>query len=297
MLHEITRGRILSCLGLGFLSLALTAGPADACCRSVIQDADQAQDEGAREALPDARKVIESYLGAIGHSEKTEAIKSVHTTGNLKIIGMGIGGTMEVYQARPNLFMTLSEMEGIGVVKSGFDGKVGWMEQGMLGPMLLEGFTLEQIRSMASFNARYYDADLYEKIETLARVEFEGKTCFKVRVVQKPYESGDEEVRDKEKSLKFRESFHYFAVDTGLLAGTTQVVSTMMGDMPSTEIILEYKRFGDLLMASKVQQKVQGMMIETTTDSVVFDKVEPKTFELPKAIRALLPVEDDGDGR
>lgn len=300
MLYKTTQGRTFGCLGALFLSLALTAANANANGNGwsppVIQDAEAAQDEAAREALPDARKVIEKHLRAIGHSEKTEAIKSVHTTGNLKIIGMGIGGTMEVYQARPNLFLTLSEMEGIGMVKSGYDGKVGWMDQGMLGPMLLEGFTLEQLRSMADFGARYYDASLYEKAKTLARVEFEGQQCYKVRLVQKPYETGDEEVRDKEKSLKFRESFHYFSVGTGLLAGTTQLVSTMMGDMPSTEIIQEYKRFGDLLMASKVQQKVQGMIIESTTDSVVFDKVEMWVFELPKEIRALLPLEGDGDG-
>lgn len=293
MLQEITRGRLRDCLSAGFLALAFTAGSASGLCLPVTQDPEVAQDEAVREALPDAREVIGKHLRAIGHSEKTEAIKSVHTTGTLKIVGMGLSGTMEVYQARPNLFLTLSEMEGIGVVKSGYDGKVGWMEQGMLGPMLLEGFTLEQIRSTAVFSARYYDMELFEKVETLAREEFEGQDCYKVRLVQKPYESKDEEVRDKEKSLKFRESIQYFAVETGLLAGTTQMVATMMGDIPSTEIIQDYEKFGDLLMASKVMQKVQGMTIESTTEAVVFDKVDSKIFELPKEIKALLPADDD----
>jgi hypothetical protein len=296
MLNEITRGRIRVSLGGGLLSLALTAVPALGLSWSATQDADPVQDQATQESLPDARDVIGKHLRAIGHSEKTEAIKSVHTTGNLKIIGMGIGGTMEVYQARPNLFFTVNEMEGIGVIKSGYDGKVGWMDQPMLGEMLLEGFTFEQIRSTADFGARYYDASLYEKAETVAKVEFEGQQCYKVWLVQTPYESDDKDIADKEKSLKYRESYHYFAVETGLLAGSTQLVSTMMGDMPSTEIIQDYKQFGDLLMASKVLQKVPGMTIETTTESVVFDKVDVKIFELPKKILALLPLEDE-DGQ
>jgi len=67
------------------------------------------------------------------------------------------------------------------------------------------------------------------------------------------------------------------------------------GELLKTALFKDYKKFGDLLMASKVLQKVQGITIEVTIDTVVFDKVEPKIFELPKEIRALLPEDGEQD--
>ena len=69
-----------------------------------------------------------------------------------------------------------------------------------------------------------------------------------------------------------------------------------MGDIPSTNRVSEYKKFGDILFATKAVQEGQGMEILITTTAVDFDKVRKESFELPESIRALLKDGESDDG-
>lgn len=276
---------------LAALALTLTAAPLAARRAQATQEPEAV----AQEALPEARTIIDKFLRASGRTEELEKIQSIHTIGTIEILGMGIKGPTESFQARPNLSVSRSTLEGIGEINTGFDGKVAWLEQAMMGPMLIDGFPCEQLKSQSTFNAQVYDPELYEVVETVARTAYEGSDCYKVRFVTKPYESEDSEISDPEKSLPYRESFQYFDAESELLVGTSVLVASFMGDMPTTTVVSEYKKFGDFLFATKAIQKQAGMEVLITTSAVEFDNVPKEAFDLPPSIRALLRDDEPGD--
>jgi hypothetical protein len=103
------------------------------------------------------------------------------------------------------------------------------------------------------------------------KAEFQGQTCYKVKVVTTWEE----------------EYFEYFDVESGLMVGSERTQSSSMGDIPVTSIISDYKEFGSLLIPTKNVQQMMGMeQIITVTD---LENVEPDPalFELPPEIKAM----------
>jgi len=85
---------------------------------------------------------------------------------------------------------------------TGYDGQTGDREP-MTGPMVLDGCSFAKPKTTPSSTDRCSDPEQYKSIETIGRVEFEGRSCYKVKVVRN---SGKEDIE-------------YFDVATGLLAG------------------------------------------------------------------------------
>lgn len=257
------------------------------------------QDDAAApvQTLPEARTVLDTYLDAIGFAEKLPAVNSIHTKGKLELVGMGIGGTVETFQARPNKNLTLATIEGFGENANGFDGTTAWMIQGMMGPMVLDGVAAAQMAAGAAFDNQLYPAEIFEKVETVGRVEFEGQACWKLEIVLKPFVSDDPEVADPEKTLTARTSHQYFAVEGGLLVGQEMTQVSPMGDMKATVVMSEYEDFDGVKMPTKVIQRVPGAEILVTITDVVFDDVAEDRFVLPAEIKAIVEKDKSAGGK
>ena len=111
--------------------------------------------------------------------------------------------------------LTRGEIAGIGAFAEGYDGEVGWDLQPMMGPSLAEGFTLQQRK--AAYDLARYAPELFEKIETVARESYEGKDCYKLRLLLKRFESDDPDIADEKKSKDYREYVEYFDVESGFV--------------------------------------------------------------------------------
>lgn len=252
----------------------------------------------AAQELPGARGLIDNYLKITGIAEKVPAIRSMRSKGKIELSGMGISGTVETFQARPNRTLTIANIEGIGKSMEGYDGKVAFAVQGMMGPMLLEGAAAAQMERGALFDGQLYPAELYEKMETVGQVKFEGTECWKVHLVFKPFESDDPEVSDPEKTLAVRTRYEYYAVDGGMLMGQELTQASPMGEVAATVVISQYTDHGGVKLPGKVVQKVPGVNIVMTISEVAFDDVSDDEFALPKEVKALLEKKPEpaGDG-
>ena len=138
--------RGLLCTGLGAAALALPVSAAS----QPIQDT--APSQTAAE-LPKARTIIDRYLETTGSNKLFETKSSRKTTGSVEIIGMGIEGTYEILQTKPASLLLNMEMPAMGAFKQGFDGEVGWSDNPMMGPMLIEGTQLGQLKLQAAFDS------------------------------------------------------------------------------------------------------------------------------------------------
>jgi len=226
----------------------------------------------AAAALPKAADLIARYLKEIGGEDKVMSFTSSHESGTLEIAGQGLTGTFDIYSAKPDKFLLKITLGPIGTIQSGYDGKVGWSLNPFTGPQLIDGKQLTQLQEESDFYPNYKLGEKYTTIETVEKTTYEGQDCYKVRLVSK---SG-------------REIMEYFAVDTGLIVGTTSVAETEGGSVPVSVAVSDYKKFDGVLMATKTIQKAASQQLIFTLSAVEHNAVKDDTFALPAEVKALI---------
>lgn len=229
---------------------------------------------GHAQELPAAEEVIARHIEAVGGRAAIEGHSSLHATGAVEIIGQGLVGEMEIYSAAPDKALQIVRFADVGVeTRTGYDGEVGWSVDTMMGERLLQGGELQQLVDESDFYADLHDAGKFESMETVEKLEFDGRTAHKVKLV---YSSG-------------REVVEYFDVESGRMIGVEGVQETLMGSINVVTYLREYGDFaGVMLPVTMVQEMGPGQTLRLTIQAVDYDDVDPAVFELPAAIRALL---------
>jgi hypothetical protein len=220
---------------------------------------------------PSAQEVVDRFIKSIGGREAFLKLESQHAKGRFEMPEQGISGPLEVFSAKPDNLLVKITLGPIGEISTGFNGEVAWLMNAATGPMLLEGKQREQIKEQADFYAVLRDPENYTSMENLGKTQFEGKETYELKLVKK---SG-------------QELTEYFDVETGLLAGFKARQETELGPMLVTNLVNEYKQFGDVRVPTKMIQKIGPIEQVMTINSVEFNKVDPKVFELPPEIKAL----------
>jgi hypothetical protein len=222
--------------------------------------------------LPSGRSILDKHVAAIGGRGAVLGHKSTHAVGTLAMPSTGLTGALEIYGAHPNKTLLKISLGGVGEVVEGFDGTHGWSLSPMTGPMLLEGKQLEEKRFDSEFYSELRSDSRYASVTTLEQADFEGRPCYKVRLVRK---SGGEDIE-------------FYDVATGLRAGSITTRETQMGTVTGTTIESEYRKFGNLLQPTKVVSHIGGLDQVITISSIEYDRVPPSAFDLPQGIKALL---------
>jgi hypothetical protein len=179
---------------------------------------------------------------------------------------------MEMFGAAPNRLFTIMDMPGVGQVRTGYDGEVAWTINPMMGPMLIEGATLRQLKQQADFYSVLFPERYVDTFEPVTSKDFEGKVCYEVRVVTKWGE----------------EYLEYYDVATGLQAGSVRTQESPMGPIEATTVVSEYGRFGAIMVPTKVVQRAMGMIQVMTIVSIQYDTVPDSVFVTPPEIKALV---------
>lgn len=226
----------------------------------------------AGEKLPAAQEILGRYIKAIGGKEAFEKQKSQHASGTVSMPAQNMNGKMDVYASRPNKLLVKLNLPGVGDLNTVFDGKVGWIQSQLTGAMLLEGKMLDQIAAQADFDQTLHDPEDYKTMEVLGAEEFSGEDCYKVKLVHK---TGFE-------------STEYFSKKTGLQKGFTASQESPLGNVTATTVVSEYKKFGDLLLPSKVMQKAAGIETVMTIETIEFGTVDPAVFNQTDEVKAAL---------
>jgi hypothetical protein len=222
--------------------------------------------------LPSARSVLDRHVEAIGGRAAILSHKSMSVKGTLSMPSTGLSGAVEVYGAVPNKSLMKVSLGGVGELIEGFDGIHGWGLSPMTGPMLLDGKQLEDRKFDSDFHSELRGDVRYSSMTTLEQTEFDGRPCYKLRLVRK---TGGEDTE-------------FYDVKTGLQAGKIFGRETEMGTMTSTVTIKEYRKFGNLLQPTSIRQQVGPVEQVITVDTVEYDNVPASVFEPPAAIKALI---------
>jgi hypothetical protein len=226
----------------------------------------------AAQELPSAEAITTRYVEAIGGRETVLGAHTSHARGSFEFPAAGITGELEIFSAKPGKMLSKVTIPGLGVMRTGFDGTLGWALDPMSGARVMEGAELEAMRDQTNPLAAVRDKSVFTSMETVERTEIEGQACYKVKFVWK---SG-------------RESVDCYAVDTGLLVATTSTQESPMGAIETTMIFSDYRQVGDVKMPMRMTQKMMGQQQVMKFTTVEFDSVDPSVFELPAEIKVLV---------
>jgi hypothetical protein len=231
--------------------------------------------------LPSARAVIDRYIEVAGGKEAFIKHNSVLLKGKTEVAGKDIGGSMTLATAKPNKMVLIVDLAGIPI-KTGFDGKVGWQVNPLSGPSIMEGAELRDVSRQADFFSILHDDKGFKSMQNLGKTNFEGEECYKLKLT---YPDGTDITE-------------YYSVKTGLQKGFMGTQESSLGAITATSVNEEHKKFGDLLLPSRVTQKMAGAGLAQTMviQSVEFDTVPDSMFEPPAEIKALLNApKEEGD--
>lgn len=221
--------------------------------------------------LPSASEIFQRSLQAIGGADAVRRHTSMRMEGTLGAAAMGMKGTMVVQALAPNLFLTTIDMAGVGAMKQGFDGTVGWTTNPLMGTQLLEGRTLDELRRSADFYKELDPGKVWKSATVKGVADFGGRRCYQVEV------DGD-----------MGNGSLFYGVDDGLARGMRLEVDSPMGKVPTVTRMVEYKPFDGLMLATRTEIEAMGVVQTMTVDTVDFAPIDPKVFELPAEVKALV---------
>jgi zinc protease len=222
--------------------------------------------------IPSAQEVLARFVKEIGGQGAFDKIQSQHLTGKFEMGAQGMNGALEVFAKRPDKLLIKITLPGMGEMLQGYDGKVGWAANPITGPMLLEGKMLDQLKEQASFDAVLHDAARFRATQNAGEAEFDGKKCYKLKLVK---ESGED-------------STEYYEIQSGLLVGSSEVQETPLGAVPVTAVISDYRKFGEIRFATRLTEKTGPLTQVMSFDTMEINNVEDAVFALPDSIKGLL---------
>ena len=237
-----------------------------------VEKAQEATPKPSTANLPAASEVIARHVKAIGGRDAVLSHSSSRASGTFGVPAAGISGTVEVFAAKPNRMLMRITVPGLGEMMEGFDGTHAWSLSPMTGPALHQGKQLEERRFDSEYYGELKAPERYESMTTLEKTTFDGRAVYKLRLVRK---GGGEDIE-------------FYDAETGLKAGSTNTRETPVGTITATTIETDYRKFGNLLVPTTIRQSGMGVEQVMTISSVEFDTVDPKVFDPPAQIKALI---------
>lgn len=190
-----------------------------------------------------ASEIIESYLKAIGGKEEVKKVTSIYAVVGLEMMGRTFEGVEK--KMNPNLQMMELKMGTTTVMKSVFDGKSGFQQQGPQKKDLTEKEIKEALDEKGIIPQLYYITNSDYKTDYLGLGKVDDEDTYRLKVVMP---SG-------------RTSLQEYSVKTGLLI--KEETTSVQGDaeIPMTVEYKNYKKFGTLILPTEINRNAGGQVI------------------------------------
>ncbi|MGH7469026.1 MAG: hypothetical protein ACRENP_13810 [Longimicrobiales bacterium] len=220
--------------------------------------------------LPEAKQIVDRYIQAVGGADAIRKNSSFHTLGKFEMPAQGMTGSVESWNAEGKL-LSVVEIPGIGSIRTGYDGATAWQIHPLTGATVMSGRMLDQTKQQADLAALLTPEKYIKTLETVEKTTFDGKEAFKVKLV----------LHNGEEYFEFYDASNYLNI------GSIRKIESAMGPIEATTTIVEYQKFGGLMVPAKMKQGAMGVEQIVTITKVEFAPVPATTFELPKEIKAL----------
>jgi outer membrane lipoprotein-sorting protein len=221
----------------------------------------------AQQARPqNAQQVLDRMAQAMGLANAAK-IRTVQMTGTISYPAQGLQGRYEASYKSPNKFLLKVNIQGIGEIQQGFDGKVGWEKSPMTGLRELQGAELAQMRQSAQMGA---NNDLRKTLRNpkLAGQERVGARNAFVITAQSTTGAPIKVFVDAQRYLPLRMDME---------------VATPQGKLNTTTFLEDYRRVDGIMYPFTTRQSTAGIEAVVKTERVRHNvAINDAAFRKPK---------------
>ncbi len=219
---------------------------------------------------PTAEQLFQNHIAARGGADAIRKARRIHEVLLFEMPSVGLKGRVERWSMSPNRQTSLSDIPGIGQIRQGYDGKVGWMVGGPVGAMVLSGDLLENFRVEANALSDLEFQERFSSMATVARVDHHGFDCWAVEAVDR----------------QGRKQTLYFDAESGLQRGSDVVAATLGGPMQTITVVGDFREIDGVKIASKTTVIIPEHDVTqvVTLEEVTLDDFDESVFDLPEEI-------------
>ena len=227
-----------------------------------------ASDSAAQTAkMPTAKEILDKYAAAVGGRAANEKIKTRVTKAAFEFAPMGIKGTSETYNAAPDKSYSKMNLQGIGEIVTGTDGKTAWTMNPIQGNRDITGEELLQLK-LANNLSRDVNLDKLYANWTVKGIEKVGGQDAYV-LVGTP--------------AGLQPETFYFDKQSGLLVQSESTMVSPEGKMPAKAFYEDYREIDGVKIPYKMRVVVpQAEIITTITEIKHGAAIEEAKFAKPK---------------
>ena len=120
-------------------------------------------------ALPSAKAILDRHVASCGGASAAEKIESLHIQSEVDLGAQGLKARAEYWWRRDGRFRQTQQVEGVGVLQSGYDGTAVWSSDPIFGMRVLEGAERAQAMWLSSPLSWARHADFIEQAKVLGR--------------------------------------------------------------------------------------------------------------------------------
>jgi hypothetical protein len=192
----------------------------------------------ATTADPTVDQILDKFEQAVGGRQALEKITSRVTTGTFEISAMGLKGEIEIYVKAPNKTLTIQNLSGVGEIRDGYDGKIAWSQNPMMGLREKSGAELAAIARASDIHAPIKTRQLYSKLELKGKEKVGNRETYVILAT--PAEGPPVKM--------------YFDTQTGLMARTDTDVDTPQGQFHIETTVDDYRDVDGVKIAFTMRQ-------------------------------------------
>jgi hypothetical protein len=214
--------------------------------------------------LPTADAVLTNYARVTGGSSAAGQITSRVIKGRINVPGLSSGGKFEFYATANGKSLTVMNVDSMGVVKQGFDGRAGWTssENGAKGASLPENAIL----GAADFYRDAKLSDVYPKSKLLGKVREGDREIYLVEAA--PRSGAAEKL--------------YFDAQTGLLVHRDFTRTSARGPIQSEIYFSDWRNVDGFRLPCSMTQMIGNLTLVITIDEIRHNvAVDDAVFQRP----------------
>jgi len=233
------------------LLFAAPAGAALAQEKPQTAKAPEANTAKATAADPTVDQILDKYVQAIGGRQAVEKITSRVTKGTFEVTTMGMKGDLEIYVKAPNKILTIQNLSGVGEIRDGYDGKIAWSQNPMMGLREKSGPELAAVVRESDIHSSIKIRQIYSKLELKGKEKVGDRETY--LVLATPAEGAPVKV--------------YYDAQTGLIARTDVELETPQGKFQIQTTLDDYREVDGVKMPfTRRQESSMGSAVIKWTE-------------------------------
>ena len=200
--------------------------------------------------LPTADAVLTNYARVTAGGNTPARMTSRVIKGRINVPGLSVSGKFEFYATSGGKSLTMMNVDALGVVKQGFDGRAGWTssENGGKGAGLPENVVL----AVADFYRDTKLSELYPKTKLLGKVREGDREIYMIEAA--PRSGAAEKL--------------YFDVESGLLVHRDFTRTSTRGPIQSEIYFSDWRNVDGFRMPCSMTQMIGNLTLVITIDEI-----------------------------